>query len=259
MNWLLIIVAAIFLVCMVVGYIRGFIKIAASLGATIAILVLTLVLAPYTSKLLMKVTPIDDMIKQKCADTIYAKIEEAADLSGTPLEGLDLAQFGIDAKKIRDAAKTAEIPKQVQIELLEQADLPKFFREALLDNNNSEVYKSLGVDNFIDYIGAYLSKLIIDMIAYLVTFIVVSIAVRALIFAFDIIARLPVIGGFNRLAGALLGLVTGLVIVWTLFFVVLLLYSTSVGKDCMTWIAQEPVLTFLYENNLLLKWATAFK
>ena len=42
-----------------------------------------------------------------------------------------------------------------------------------------------------------------------------------------ILNKLPVIGGVNRLAGALVGVGIGIVIVWILFIVVTLLYDTT--------------------------------
>ena len=46
-NWLLIIVATIFIVCIAVGYIRGFLKLGISLLSTVLTLVIVLLLSPY--------------------------------------------------------------------------------------------------------------------------------------------------------------------------------------------------------------------
>ena len=57
-NWLLIIVATIFIICIVVGYIRGFLKLGLSLLSTILTLVLVLFLSPYVADALEKYTPV---------------------------------------------------------------------------------------------------------------------------------------------------------------------------------------------------------
>ena len=50
MNGLLILVGIILLVCVIAGLVRGFIKIVASLAATIIIIVLVVFLTPYVSR-----------------------------------------------------------------------------------------------------------------------------------------------------------------------------------------------------------------
>ena len=149
-----------------------------------------------------------------------------------------------------------EIPRQKQIELLEKANLPALFRNGLLENNNSEAYKVLKVKSFPEYVGAYLSDIIIKMVAFLLTFVIMTILVRAVIFALDIITALPVIKGLNRFAGALVGMLIALMIVWVGFFVITLLYNTQVGNQCFQWIGESEFLTFLYDKNIILEFAT---
>lgn len=49
-NWLLIIVATVFLVCIVVGYIRGFLKLGLSLLSTVLTIVIVAFLSPYVAE-----------------------------------------------------------------------------------------------------------------------------------------------------------------------------------------------------------------
>ena len=53
-NWLLIIVATIFIICIVVGYVRGFLKLGISLLSTVLTLVLVSILSPYVADALEK-------------------------------------------------------------------------------------------------------------------------------------------------------------------------------------------------------------
>ena len=64
-NWLLIIVATVFLICIAVGYIRGFLKLGLSLISTVLTLVIVAFLSPYVADALAKYTPVDDFIEQK--------------------------------------------------------------------------------------------------------------------------------------------------------------------------------------------------
>lgn len=88
-NWLLIVVAGIFLICIAVGYIRGFLKFGLSLLATLITMILVTFLSPYVSNALVKYTPIDDVIEKKCIKMFMPEIS-ADDLSKINLSGTRL-------------------------------------------------------------------------------------------------------------------------------------------------------------------------
>lgn len=228
MNELLLVVAGIFVLCILVGVNRGFIKIVASLFATLIILVLVVFTTPYVGELLVKYTPLDENIQEKCSE-IFA------------VEEMDTTS------------------RDVQIAVIEQAELPEIFKELLLANNNTEVYESLGVTTFVEYIGTYFAKLVTDIAAFLLTFLAVTIVVRAVLYILGIIGDLPVIGGINRLAGGALGIGTGVIIVWILFIVITVLYDMSICKLFLQNIEDSEFLQFLYDNNVLINYVTKFR
>lgn len=234
MNWLLIIVGMVFLICMIVGYSRGFIKIVVSLAATVATVALVIALSPYTSGVIASLTPVDEMVQEKCVKIL------AFDSVG-------------------DAEGAAEMPRQKQIEMIETTNMPAFLKEGLLANNNSEAYARLGVSRFQEYVGAYIADIVVKMIAFLLTFIIVTILIRAIIFALDIVTALPIIKGFNRIAGIAAGAAIGVILVWVGFFVITLIYDTPIGRDCFIWIEESEFLTFLYNENVILSLATKLR
>ena len=73
------------------------------------------------------------------------------------------------------------------------------------------------------------------------------------------IEKIPVIRGLNRLGGGLLGIGTGLIIVWVLFIVITLLYDTQIGKACLDSIMEDKFLTNLYNSNILMNYITKFR
>ncbi|XCP85188.1 CvpA family protein [Roseburia hominis] len=189
------------------------------------------------------------------------------DIVNGKVSGKDLAKHGISAgvlaghnkEEVKESLLDAEIPRQLQIEAIEMADLPKVFKDLLLSNNNSEVYQSLGASTFLDYIGKYMAKLLIDIISFLVTFVIVTIIVRAVVFALDFVAELPVLGILNRLAGILVGGSISLIIIDFCFVIITLLYITPVGKMLMKLVEESDFLRFLYEHNLIMKMMTVFR
>lgn len=192
------------------------------------------------------------------------------DIVNGSISSEDLAKYGIssnvldglsDDKKgsIEDAINEAEIPRDMQVAAIEKADLPDVFKNLLSVNNNSEIYKELGVDTFAQYVGSYLARLIINIVAFLCTFVLITIVLRAIVFALDIVSNLPVLGFINRLAGGAIGVIGALVIVWTVFVVITLLYTTSFGKEMYRMIQSDAILKTIYEYNPILKLATIFR
>jgi uncharacterized membrane protein required for colicin V production len=235
MNKLLLVVGAIFLISIIVGYVRGFLKIAVSLAITVASIFLVMAISPHISAWLQESTAIEETVKNK--------LEEMIEMP----EGMS-----------PETLASVEIPREQQIALIEGAGLPGMIQDMLLENNNSEAYQALGVTNFVDYIGSYITKLIADIIAFLVAWMIVTIIARILMGVIGIIGKIPVIGGVNKLAGAVVGAGIALIIVWILFILVTLLYNTTVGQACMTDIAASQILTKLYDGNVLMKYITKF-
>ena len=200
MNGLLIFVAIIFVICAIVGYSQGLVKIVASLLATLIMIALVMVLTPYVSKMIRQVTPLEETIQNKISELVTAEV-------GTDIPLPDI-----------------EIPREQQITLIESAPLPEVFRKMLLENNNDEAYASLGVNSFGEYVGAYIAKIISDVLAFLLVMVLILIIVPILIKMLGIFNKLPVIGGMNRLAGGALGLAIGLAVVWVFFIIITLLY-----------------------------------
>lgn len=235
MNKLLLVVGVIFLISIIVGYIRGFLKIALSLAITIASIFLVTAITPHISGWIQESTSI--------GETVQGKIEELFKSSGGASE---------------DVKTLIETSREEQIAVIEGAGLPSVIQDMLLENNNNEVYEALGVSNFVDYIGAYVTKLIADIIAFLVAWIVVTIIARVLMAVVGIVGKIPVIGGVNRIAGGVVGVGIGLIVVWILFVLVTLLYNTPVGQACMKDIEASQILTKLYDGNVLMKFITKF-
>lgn len=306
MNWLSMLIGAVFLICMIVGFMRGAIKIIVSLAATIVTLVLVYFATPFVSDAIARYTPLDDMIKSQVVQTManaasaqlggeeeggsldaasVRRVLEAAGISedmlaqyGISIDDIvngnissaDLAKFGIsgdvlnglqgeDGASMEDIITSAEIPRDVQISAIEAADLPDVFKNLLTENNNSEMYQRLGAETFAEYVGNFLAELILNILAFLCTFILITIVIRAIVFALDIVSNLPVLGILNRLAGAVIGTAGALVIVWTVFVVITLLYVTSVGKELYHMIETDVFLNALYQHNPIMGIATMFR
>ena len=83
MNWLLIIVVGILLVGVLVGFVRGAVRIAVSLVATLFTIAVVFVATPYVSKAVISLTPVDEMLEKQCIHTVTKLIS-----GGQTAEGL---------------------------------------------------------------------------------------------------------------------------------------------------------------------------
>lgn len=304
MDFVVLGIGLIFLICVIVGIYKGAIKIAVSLVTTLLTLVIVFFATPFVADLIESKTPVDSMIKDQVMKTMASVASEQ--LAGAQEDGIDaedvrkaleaagvseekleeygisiddivngeisseqLAEYGISknvlaglgtegSTGIEEALENADIPKDLQIKAIEMAELPEVFKSLLLDNNNDVIYEKLGVKTFAEYVGEFLSKLIIHIVAFLCTFLLVTIVLRAIIFALDIVSELPVLGFFNRLAGGVVGAAGGLIIIWLFFVVITLLYVTAFGREIYQVIQENAILNMLYENNPLMKLATNF-
>ena len=264
-NWLLVIVGFIFLLSMIAGGVKGFFKISISLISSILTVVLVIYLAPYVEDAVVKYTPLDEMVEEKCVDIFMPEMTgamlEVVDLTGTPLEGFSIEELksmgNVDWEALNMTARdvlslVGDISKDQQIVQIENSVLPEFLQEQLLANNNNIIYEELGVQYFPEYVAAYMARLVIKIVAFLLTFLFAIIIVKALAVAIDILGELPGVGFLNHAGGALVGILMGLLVVWFVFLVITLLYSTELGQACFKMIEDSWILSALYDSNILL-------
>src|SRR5699024_7351577 len=103
------------------------------------------------------------------------------------------------------AAEEIQLPS-AQRTAIERMDLPQTLKDILLENNNNEIYQMLGVQEFTEYVSAYLADILINVLVTVFLFIVSFILIHFLIKWLDLVARLPIISGLNHIAGAVVGL-----------------------------------------------------
>lgn len=203
--------------------------------------------------------------------------EEQLDALGISVEDIaegristsDLADMGISQNLLdglnsmgAEAAETLqdiEIPRDMQIAAIESADIPQVFKNILLTNNNSKIYDKLGVTSFASYVAKYMAQLVVNIVAFMLTLIVVTIVLRAVIFSLNVIADLPVFGFMNRLAGGVMGVIGVLIIVWAAFVIITVMYTTEIGREMFDMIQSNSMLSVIYEYNPIMKLATTLR
>lgn len=152
---------------------------------------------------------------------------------------------------------TEENPDQNSV--IEGLPLPEFIRDALAENNDENVYSVLGVDTFRHYISAYISRLILRVLSFLLVFIAAIIILRLLCSVLDAVAGLPVLHTLNKAGGLLFGFINGMILLWIFCSIAALFAGTPAGAELNKQIGESAVLNMIYQKNLLLSLAAGLK
>ena len=104
----------------------------------------------------------------------------------------------------------------------------------------------MGVDTFSRYVTGYLVSQIMNLAVYILLFIVIFGALEIIAKCLDIVARLPILSGGNKLA-------EGLIFLWLAFLLITAFSTTEWGMNLNRMIESSSWLSFLYDNNLLAK------
>lgn len=131
--------------------------------------------------------------------------------------------------------------------------LPEFISETLVKNNNTEVYKVLGVQNIIDYVSVSITNIIVAMLALLITWLILKIIlIGSLRMVGNMVAKLPVISSLNKLGGFCIGFIKGLLTLWIVVLIIPCIIATTSYQGVETYIQGSILFKWLYENNLVL-------
>lgn len=226
-NWLAI-AAAVYLAAMVLmGHYKGFIRMAVSAASLIITLTAVNIAMPQVTSYLKQHTEVYQTIEYAIGNAIG--IDESAD-GDTPA---------------------------VQRQKIEELKLPARLKEGLVANNNHEIYRMLGAETFSRYVTGYLVNNMVNLTVYLLLFAVLFGTLQIISRCLDLVARLPVLCGVNKLAGAALGAAEGLVFLWLLCLLVTAFSTTEWGAELSRMIEESSWLSYLYDHNLLVMLAAS--
>lgn len=224
MNWILIAVIGILGVLGFIGFKKGLIKMVFSLVSTIAALLIAMLFSPVVSGMMKSNDAIVGFFDEKIGAIVDFTSEEAQEES----EGK-------------------------QQSLIESLPLPETFKETLLENNTEENYMSMQVEKFEEYVCRQITNVIINAIAFVVTLLLAIIALAILCKTLDLLAKLPLLKQVNAVAGLAAGVVEGLLVVWILFVILTMFAGSEFGRNALAMISENPLLDFLYKNNIVSK------
>lgn len=226
-NFLLVAVLATFAFFIIQGYRKGFLRIVVSLVGTILIICAVIFVSPYVSDFLINKSGAYDSVKSKMVEV-----------------------FKEDNSKLDNT-----IPENQTI-TIESYSLPDIIKGALIKNNNEDVYKQLMVDIFEDYVSGYLARLIIKAGVFAGIYLLLRIVLWLALKSVDLISKIPVIKGFNKFLGLVTGFANALIIVWIFYLAIVVFMGNETGGKLLEEVYKSPLLTFLFNENYLMKFIT---
>lgn len=223
-TWLGIAVCILIIAACVWGFKRGFVKEIVSAFFMILSFLMVWVINPYMNGFIRNHTPVYDTVHEKCQE---------------------LVEDQLDGQK--------SLNKTEQSEFVENMPVPEMLKKSLIQKNTVETYQQLAVSSFTDYVADSLAVMAVNGISFLVSYLLSVIVIRLLGYILDVLAKLPVINGINKAAGAVVGGAKCVVIVWVVFLALTLLCNTQFGQKGMELIQNDVFLNFLYSQNIFIK------
>lgn len=272
MNWVLILVILILAANVRRGYKRGMLRMAYSMVSWIIVLVCVSWATPYISQYLMENTTIYQTIQKQCEETIRnAAASETSALLGqesnlssqgdSSSQGDTFSQNGLESQNDFTAQSGLASPSGLasQSGLASSSDLaslgmniPDSVLESIIDDTVAAAGDFLDQSGIYSNIAAGLAKFVLDGISFLCASLFSWLIVNIISQVLGIVSHIPVLSGMNRTLGLFAGGIYGLIVVWIAFYIVALCNATDMGKIIVSYIYESRLLTFLYENNLVL-------
>lgn len=223
-TWLGIAVLALIAAACIMGFQKGFVKEIVSVFFMLISFLLVWAVNPYVNTFVKEYTPVYDTIQDKCQTLVSEQIGN---------------------KKTLD--------KEEQNQVMENMELPDLLKNALVENNTAETYRYLAVSTFTEYISDSLAVMAVNGISFLISFVLSAAVIKLLGFILNVLTKLPVINGINKIAGAAVGGIKCIIFIWIAFLVLILLCNTTLGQQGMALIQQDAFLNFLYSQNVFVK------
>ncbi|MBR5337791.1 MAG: CvpA family protein [Lachnospiraceae bacterium] len=137
-------------------------------------------------------------------------------------------------------------------QLLDESWLSVVQKFAEMAKEEVEEAKSNSVSDVSNHIGGLLARLIIKVIAFTITFALIRILLQIIYSLLKIVTMLPVIHTLNKTAGAVLGLVQGIIVIWILMLVAIVFFNTTIGAAVLRTVNENNIFATIYNTNPLL-------
>ena len=278
-------ILTIFLLFAWSGFQKGLIRKLAGIVSLALSVILVSVALPYITEFLKSETPVYELLVDRCEEVVGDQAISSL-LGGESKDGgIDrdqikslMDQYGMDSSVVdamsdeqleelagqyfqeylnqsgeQESGAVSSLSKIEQTKLIQNLPIPSFLKEMMINYNNSEGYERLQVSDFGSYVVHFFANIILNILAFVVTLLVVQLVLWTGLTALDLFSRLPLLNLLNRIGGLAIGAVQGLLVVWVIFLIISALSATDTGMMLMEMIDQSTILRPMYDGNLFMK------
>lgn len=245
-NWLDIVFAVILISFMANIMRKGLIK---SLFGIFSFVISVLI----SSQLYTKVAY---FIKQKTPfyAWFHSMLNDTLNLSETIRSQTQNIQSGIQNNIFESVQSSTGLSK----DLLKNIQLPDFIKEKFLSSNDLQIGKIFDLATLESYISNNLADVLINILAMVITFTLVSIVMGIISHLLDIISFLPVIHFTNKIGGLVLGFAEGTIFLWIACMIISLFIENANFRFVKQALSSSVLAIKFYNSNFILKFLSNF-
>lgn len=234
MNFVFVAAAVILLLSAFSGYRKGFFKTAITMTSFLIAMAIVAAINPVVTAVVRERTGIEETVR----GAVYDFLDRAG-------------EYGIPDSSALEFGDGQALPKSWE-EALRGIPLEQIGRQLGVEGLTADqLYDRIGLEKIVDYYVDYYSGILIKTISYVISVLIAYLLIRIGLAVADVIGAVPVLSLLNRIAGLILGLIRGVVILWLLGLVIAMCAGNESMVPVLSMIRESGMLLFLYRNNPL--------
>ena len=245
-NWLCILVVGLILAGIILGAVKGAFKLIYIAVAFAMAIILTNFLSPITKAKMMG--------NPKIYNFFYEKTETLGEKS-------TIAKMIANLTAVKETKPETSGSDSLELfgDVLDTLNLPESVKQSMVGDEsalaNLEISMDADVNEAADSMkkGTYtgITNIVVKAIAFLLTLLVVGVILAVVGGLFGLLGKIPGVDKVNMIAGGISGGFIALAVVWIVFAVFTSLSASSFGQKMLALIAENPLLTFIYNHNFI--------
>ncbi len=130
--------------------------------------------------------------------------------------------------------------------------LPGAFSLETLAGMDSDIYRMLYLSGFGEMAEEYVYAFVSRALSLIITYVVVRLFFRTVVFSLELMVKVPGLGFLNRLMGGAFGFLQQLLVLWMLFLVLAIFSYTGFGQHVCEIIQESMWMGYVYDHNILM-------
>ncbi len=137
-------------------------------------------------------------------------------------------------------------------EILSQLSLPHPLNKLLMHNVTNQVFADLNIVNLRDYLSMTIAHMAINIISFLVVFIIFYLIIALIINLSDYVFKLPVLKYLDNVGGSILGFLQGMMLLFVVFTIVPVILAFIPFDEIRNIIEGSNFARFYYHSNFII-------